>query len=99
MFPFPSSQVSLGALLELLAPHLPKLTEAPLRALHQTRDVIGSVCLFAPLALLGAAWLPARVHEAAIFQQSFIDPPKHYTGWYGLTLAFFVLALAAYQVQ
>ena len=46
-----------------------------------------------PIRRLRPIWL--RVHRAALFQQSFIDPPKHYTGWYGLTLALLLLAIAA----
>ena len=44
--------------------------------------------------VLGVLRLPARAHKIAIFQQSFIDPPKHYIGWYVL-LSGLVVALLA----
>ena len=117
--------VSGGLLLELLTPQLHRL-EAPLRAVHKTRDCVACLFLFAPLFALGSRhthtprtrttpvcgvppaispsaatpppvvqgeprrpvpgvlWLPAGAHKIAIFQQSFIDPPKHYIGWYVL---------------
>ena len=123
--------VSGGLLLELLTPHLHRL-EAPLRAVHKTRDCVACLFLFAPLFALGLRHaplhacapppahsppisspprrltraagtrppvpgvlrLPARAHKIAIFQQSFIDPPKHYIGWYVL-LSGLVVALLA----
>ena len=47
-----------------------------------------------PTPVPGVLWLPARAHKIAIFQQSFIDPPKHYIGWYVL-LSGLVVALLA----
>ena len=47
-------------------------------------------CLFVP----GVLWLPARAHKIAIFQQSFIDPPKHYIGWIVLFSGLVVALLA-----
>ena len=124
--------VSGGLLLELLTPHLHRL-EAPLRAVHKTRDCVACLFLFAPLFALGLRHapshacapppahsppissspprrltraagtrppvpgvlrLPARAHKIAIFQQSFIDPPNHYIGWYVL-LSGLVVALLA----
>ena len=66
-----------------------------------TLPATGVPCPSAPLnqlpnprfSVAGVLWLPARAHKIAIFQQSFIDPPKHYTGWYVvLTLAAAVVA-------
>ena len=85
--------VSGGLFLELLAAHLRRL-EVVLRVVHKTRDCVACLFLFAPLFALGALWLPARAHKIAIFQQSFIDPPKHYTGWYVL-FSIVVLSSAA----
>ena len=45
--------VSVGLLLELLTPHLHRL-EAPLRAMHKTRDCVACLFLFAPLFALGS---------------------------------------------
>ena len=47
-----------------------------------------------PPPVPGVLRLPARAHKIAIFQQSFIDPPKHYIGWYVL-LSGLVVALLA----
>ena len=125
--------VSGGLLLELFTSHLHRL-EAPLRAVHKTRDCVACLFLFAPLFALGLRHatlhararsrphsrpssspprhltrggarlpfpgvlrLPARAHKIAIFQQSFIDPPKHYIGWYVL-FSGLVVALLAHAI-
>ena len=128
--------VSGGLLLELFTSHLHRL-EAPLRAVHKTRDCVACLFLFAPLFALGLCHatlhacaplppypahsrpsspppphltrggarlpvpgvlrLPARAHKIAIFQQSFIDPPKHYIGWYVL-FSGLVVALLAHAI-
>lgn len=51
----------------------------------------------ARLPVPGVLRLPARAHKIAIFQQSFIDPPKHYIGWYVL-FSGLVVALLAHAV-
>ena len=62
--------VSGGLLLELLTPHLHRL-EAPLRAVHKTRDCVACLFLFAPLFALGlrhappAPRLPPTRHPSA----------------------------------
>ena len=59
--------VSGGLLLELLTPHLHRL-EAPLRAVHKTRDCVACLFLFAPLFALGLRHAPP--HACA-------PPPAH----------------------
>ena len=59
--------VSGGLLLELLTPHLHRL-EAPLRAVHKTRDCVACLFLFAPLFALGLRHAP--LHACA-------PPPAH----------------------
>ena len=51
----------------------------------------------ARLPVPGVLRLPARAHKIAIFQQSFIDPPKHYIGWYVL-FSGLVVALLAHAI-
>ena len=71
--------VSGGLLLELFTSHLHRL-EAPLRAVHKTRDCVACLFLFAPLFALGLrhATLHARARSRPHSRPS-SSPPRHLT--------------------
>eukprot|EP00965_Chrysotila_dentata_P234906 6200433-Pleurochrysis_carterae.AAC.3 len=67
------TQAACGALLlELAVLHEPRAMPA-LRLVHKARDYALCALLIAPLLLLGLLRVPAHMHKALIFQQSFVD--------------------------
>lgn len=82
---------ALACALEVLLVETSSLVLRPLRLLHRARDVLLSGALLAPLALLGALWLPGELHKRLLFQASFTKPTRPCKVFYVLAI---VVAIA-----
>jgi callose synthase len=78
--------------LEVLLVETSALVLRPLRALHRARDVALCVAMLAPLGLLAALWLPARLHGHLLFHQSFFQPTRACHAFYAAGLLALVAA-------